>query len=146
ATSGVVFFDVAENGTLAYAERDPRRDEYQLAWIARDGTLEELPFPPREYIAPRVSPDGKRVAVGIGPGSGRESDIWIGDLALGSLMRLTFDGFSSVPAWTPDGKRVAFGTVTGAGDALAWKAADGSDAAEVLANFEQSVPRAPLGW
>jgi eukaryotic-like serine/threonine-protein kinase len=146
ATSGIVFFDLAENGTLAYAQRNPHATEFELAWLARDGQVEPLPFPPREYLAPRLSPDGTRFAVGIGPGRGRTSDIWIGDLALGSLMRLTFDGFSSVPAWTPDGKRVAFGTVTGEGDALSWKAADGSDAPEILARFDQSVPRQPVAW
>jgi hypothetical protein len=40
---------------------------------------------------------------------------------------------------------VAF-SVTGVGDSLAWKAADGGDAPETLFTFEDSVPRAPIGW
>src|SRR6185436_2452655 len=64
ATSGVVFFDVADNGTLIYVERDPQAKVLELVRVGRDGKVEPLPFPPREYRAPRVSPDGKRVAVG----------------------------------------------------------------------------------
>jgi Tol biopolymer transport system component len=105
--------------------------------------------PRREYNNPRVSPDGTEVAVTIGPGRGRECDVWIGDLARGTIRRLTLDGRSGAPAWTRDGGRVAFastGTNPAGGDTLAWKAADGSDAAEVLVAFPDSVPRSPLSW
>ena len=89
-TSGVVFFDVADDGTLIYAERDPQAKQLELVRVGRDGTVEPLPFPPREYRAPRVSPDGKRITVGVGAGRGGASDIWIGDLATGEMSRLTF--------------------------------------------------------
>jgi serine/threonine-protein kinase len=144
--SGVVYFDVAADGTLVYSERNPHDVEFELAWLSRTGAVEPLPLPVREYRMPRLSPDGKRIAVGIGPARGRSSDIWIADIGGGALTRLTFDSRSAYPAWSPDGKRVAFGTAGSGKDTLSWKAADGSDAAEVLFTFEQSVPRAPDCW
>ena len=135
-TSGVVFFDIADNGTLIYTERDPKETELELVRVGRDGRGDPLSFPPREYHTPSLSPDGKRVAVAIGPGRGRKSDVWIGDLASGELTRLTFDGLSQSPVWTPDGTRVTFSTPkAGTSDSLFWKAADGSDRGSVLATF-----------
>jgi hypothetical protein len=144
AASGVAYFDLAANGTLVYAQRHPRANEFELAWISRAGEFEPLPFPPREYNMPRLSPDGKLVAVAVGPGRGRASDVWIGDLASGNLRRLTLDGRSVAPIWTRDARRIDYNTIGDAGDALAWKAADGGDAPEFLKGFAESVPRAPL--
>jgi len=146
ASSGAAYFDLAANGTLVYVQRHPRADEFELAWITRAGVLEELPFPPREYRGPRVSPDGTAVAVGIGGGPGQKSDVWIGDLATGTLRRLTLDGKSAAPAWTRDGARVAFCSYEGARNLLAWQAADGSGVPETLYTFEEAAPAAPLSF
>jgi Tol biopolymer transport system component len=146
-TSGVVFFDVAQNGTLIYVERDPHAAELQLVLVDREGRAEPLPFPPREYHTPSLSPDGKRMAVGIGPGRGRASDIWIGELATGELTRLTFDGASAAPVWTPDGARVTFAVNTSGGsETFASKSADGTDQEVELASFPASSARGPLSW
>jgi hypothetical protein len=40
-------------------------------FLAANGTLVELSFPPREYRGPRIAPDDTAVAVGIGGGPGR---------------------------------------------------------------------------
>ena len=144
STSGVLFFDIARDGTLVYAEADPKASMLELVWVRRDGAVEPLPLPAREYRGPRVSPDGKRIAVAIGPGRGGASDIWIHDLVRSTTTRLTFDGTSASPAWTEDGTHVAFGSRTAAGDSLGLKAADGSEAVRILASFPDSIARAPL--
>ncbi len=149
-SSGVVFFDIADNGTMIYAERDPKAKALELVRVDRDGHVEPLPFPPREYRAPRVAPDGRRIVVGLGPGRGRTSDVWIGNLEHGDMARLTIGtsaGISASPVWTPDGARVTFGMNTpGGGDALASKAADGTGAESVLASFPVAAARSPLSW
>jgi serine/threonine-protein kinase len=147
ASSGVVFFDIAQNGTLIYVERDPHATELELVRVDREGHAEPLPFPQREYHMPALSPDGKRVAVGIGPGRGRASDVWIGELGSGELTRLTFDGLSMSPVWTPDGARVTFSTPrAGVNDSVVWKAADGSDRGSSLATFPSENGRGPLSF
>jgi|SRR5882672_4952621 len=148
-SSGIVYCDVANNGTLAYVERDPHAAEFELAWVSPDGRIDPLPLPAREYRVPRLSPDGKKLAVGIGPGRGRPSDIWICDLASGSMTRLSVDSKNSAfPAWTADGKRVAYGTtpLDGSSTAIGAKSADGSDAYALLARFDHMTPRSPLSW
>ncbi len=62
-----------------------------------------------------------------------EGDIWILDVVRGTLTRFTVGGGQD-PEWTPDGRRIAF---TGPQNALFWKAADGSDDAELLTTDEQ---------
>jgi len=146
-SSGVVFFDISDDGKLVYVERDPKAKELELVHVGRDGRVEPLALPPREYRGPRVSPDGRRIAVGIGPSRGRASDVWIGDLTHGEMTRLTFAGLSSSPIWTPDGRRITYGAITpGGGDALVSKPANGNEKESVLASFPDSSARAPLSW
>ena len=142
--SGVLHFDVAADGTLVHAERNPRASEFVLAWVDREGRVEPLGLPPREYRQPRLSPDGRRLAVGIGPGRGRESDIWIHDLASGGMSRLTFDGHSESPAWSRDGRSVAY-SARGS-SAIASRRADGGAGEEILAAFDDELARAPLSF
>ena len=52
-----------------------------------------------------LSPDGRRVAVGVGLVAGK-LDIWIKQLDRGPFTRLTFGGQNRRPAWSPDGRTV----------------------------------------
>jgi serine/threonine-protein kinase len=103
----------------------------QLAWVARDGVSHPIVRESREYFAPRLSPDGRRIAVGIG--SPQHSDIWTYDLSTTTLARLTsLDGAAS-PEWTPDGKRVVFIANGKVGKTAIWsQPADGGSPAEQL--------------
>jgi Tol biopolymer transport system component len=68
-------------------------------------------------------------------------DIWIYDLQRQTETRLTFDPASEIfPTWTPYGRRVAF---AGPGVPLSWRAADGTDAVEVLAESPEEPNRRP---
>lgn len=59
--------------------------------------------------SPQISPDGKRLAIGIGDPRRQRTDIWTVDLARDARTRLTFSpGRSSSPVWSPDGSRIAF--------------------------------------
>ena len=71
------------------------------------GKMEPLPVPKARYANPRVSPDGKRLAVTIEEGT--STNISIYEWAAQRLARFPFpNGGSEKPLWTPDGKYLAF--------------------------------------
>ena len=60
------------------------------------------------YQAPRLSPDGRRLAF-FDITSTREYDVWILDLERGTVDKLTTDrGRDSEPIWSPDSNRIAY--------------------------------------
>ena len=102
-----------------------------LVWVDRDGTENALAAPPRDYVYPRLSPDGRRVILDA---RDEENDVWVWDLRRETLTRLTFEADADyLGMWTPDGQRVVFGSIRG-GSApnLYWRAADGTGAVERL--------------
>jgi Tol biopolymer transport system component len=149
-TSGAVHFDVSRNGTLVYAEADPHAGEGQLAWVSREGKVEALSLPVRRYALPTVSPDGSKIAVtivgGNGSGSGTGTDVWIHDLRLGSMARLTSDGASNGSLWTPDGTRVSFQSRRDARGVMAQRLADGSGDVEALHETAGTGEEWPASW
>ena len=114
--------------------------ERRLVWVDREGREEAIAAAPRAFRYPRVSPDGRRLA--LDNVAGEDADIWIWNFARETLTRLTFDpGRDIYAAWTPDGLRVAFASNRDGTMNLFWKAADGTGAVERLA--ESSNPQRP---
>ena len=96
----------AEGGTLVYLRQ--AAEERPLLWADRQGKAERIPTPAHTFLDPRVSPDGSRIAVQAADGG---NDIWICDVARGTLTRVTFDpGEDETPVWSPDGTRLAWVT------------------------------------
>jgi serine/threonine-protein kinase len=147
AASGVVHFDVANDGTLVYAERDPRDAGLELAWFDQKGNTTPVQLPKGEYGAVRISPDGKRVVVGVGPGGGRGGDVWIHEFGNGTVSKITFDGKSWSPIWDHDGKSVTFTTLLASGgEEFRQRPADGSREATTIAKFSDGRARGPVAW
>ena len=96
----------AENGTLAYipAVDSPRRT---LVWVDRKGNESALEAPAGPYVAPRISPDGKKIALAYRTDA--IEDLWVHDLE-----RRTTEAVVAEPAsewltgWTADSQRVLF--------------------------------------
>ena len=107
--SGAAAYAVSRQGTLIYVpegaiEPTPKSS---LVWVDRQGREEPLNAPVGAYGPPRVSPDGKHVAVGMLDRGNTE--IWIWDLARRTFRRLTFNpGMDGLPLWTPDGRAIIF--------------------------------------
>ena len=120
-------YSVSTTGTLAYISGTAGAIQRTLVWVSRNGVEQVLPAPPRAYGIPRLSPDGRRVAVEV------EDQIWMYDLARDTLSRLTFEGsVNQEPAWAPDGKRVAFRSNKEGTGNFFWIPADGSGGLERL--------------
>ena len=127
-------FGVARDGTLVYVDVTAGSQSARartLVWVDRAGKEEPIAAPTRSYEAPRISPDGKQLALAI---TDQESDIWVWDLVRGGdLRRLTFDpGVDTFPVWTPDSHRIVFSSQSGGALNLWWKAANETGPAERL--------------
>lgn len=129
--NGAAQFALASNGTLAFIEPEtPReRPRQTLAWIDRAGNETPLSLEPRLYNAPRVSPDGTRIAFDI---IGGNRDVWVWDVGRQSLTRLT-DGPNEdmLPLWSRDGRRIYFTSARGGNFDIYSQAADGSSPARL---------------
>ena len=103
----------------------------RLVWVDRLGAARPAHEGLGEYTFPRLSPDGRRIAITIA--NGTKIDIWVLDRSAGILTPLSTTGGSRNPSWSADGARVFYVSTHG-GRAEFWsQVADGSRAAEHVA-------------
>ena len=79
-----------------------------LTWVDRSGRDTPLPLPRHNYQYPRLSPDGKRLAVAQETERPGESDLWVYNVESGAALRLTHAGKNTLPVWSSDGERIVF--------------------------------------
>jgi serine/threonine-protein kinase len=98
-------YALSDNGTLVFtpAAPPPRRT---LAWVDRTGAETPLPLEPRAFSTPRLSPDGRQIAVVIEEGDARQ--IWIHHLDRGTFSRVSGDGSAWAPVWSRDGSQIFY--------------------------------------
>ena len=127
---GAANFNVSENGSLIYVPGVAvAGDARTLVWVDREGREEALMAPPAPYESPRVSPDGRYVAVWVR--DPENHDVIVYDLERDTPTRLTLDPSSDrYPMWTPDGQRVVFSSDRDGQFNVFSKAADGTGQAE----------------
>ena len=140
-------FSVSTSGALAYVTGpvDAFADSRLLALIAPDGMVAPLALPPNAYVAPRMSPGGRQIAVGIETGT--QAEVWVGEVSgATSLRRLTFGGKNRYPIWSPDGQRIAYQSDREGDLGIFWQKADGTGSAERLTKPESGVEHRPESW
>ena len=150
AVPNVLQYSVSATGSLAYVSgRPPAAPETRLVWVSRNGTEQSVGAPPRFYNQPRLSPDGRRIAVDVIEAADR-MQVWLYDLARDTFSRFTFDGINRHAVWAPDGKRLAFMSNRDGRQQIFWKLADGNGDAERLtdggATAAPDVLNIPYSW
>ena len=141
-------FSVSDNGALAYMPGAAVATQAQLdlALIDRTGRVERLMLPRRAYEAPRVSPDGKQIAVSAS-GSNKEAVVLIYDLSGTTSPRpLTFGGRNRFPIWSGDGQRIAFQSDREGDLAIFVQRMDGNGQAERLTKPDKGTSHVPDSW
>ena len=134
--SGAAQFSVSLAGTLAYIPGGVMPDtERSLVWIDRVGRVEALPISSGPFIQPRLSPDGRRVAVSTVQ---KNQDVWVLDLTRGAFTRLTTDGRNVTPVWTPDGAKIVYRSSSAGPDNLYWRSSDGKDSPTRLTTSDRN--------
>jgi serine/threonine-protein kinase len=134
AISGAAEYSISATGSLVYVSGGLQASQRRLVWVTRHGTEQPLAAPAHAYRGPRISPDGRRVAVAI---EEQEAQTWLYDLSRDTLTRLTFGGNTNLnPIWTSDGKRIAFESNKEGSENVFWQLADGSGGLERLTTSE----------
>jgi eukaryotic-like serine/threonine-protein kinase len=123
-------FSISDSGSLIYAAGGVLLDrEDSLVWVDRKGNSQTIASFKAPFWAPRLSPDGTRIAYIT---AGKEWLAWIYDLSRGTATRLIQEGKADFALWTPDGKRVVIQFWRAGKGNIYWLAADGSTALERL--------------
>ena len=114
--------DLSPDGVLTYVSGMNRR---QLVQVNPDGSQRPVLSEPSVFLTPRLSPDGRRIA--MSQGSSSRSDVFVYELPGGPLVRLTTEGTTNDrPEWMPDGKSLLYRSNRGGLNALWVAPLDGS--------------------
>src|SRR5688572_6718058 len=125
---GATELAVASNGTAAFMEVS---QEHRLVFVDRAGRERPAVDGAGLYSRPRLSPDGRRLAVA--KQDGPDSDIWIYDIDSRTWTRLTNGGRNVLAEWTADGRRIVWLRGPRGRGEIRWQPWDGSQPAQPIA-------------
>jgi eukaryotic-like serine/threonine-protein kinase len=118
---------------------------FELTLVDLDGSKRVLGQLPPAVYAPRVSPDGQRVAFETrditGPDGPRLWTAPLSNIGARQPLSLVVGRINWAPMWTLDGERLVFIVSGEKGDAVYWRRADGTGDAEHLIDT-----RSAEGW
>jgi len=101
-----------------------------LVTVDRTGRATAISGARAAYSHPRLSPDGRRLAVALESENG--SDIWIHELDRGIARPLVTGGFNRYPIWSSDSQQITFQSARSGGVSLYTRRVDGSGEPEPL--------------
>ncbi len=135
--------DWSPSGSLVYVHGTGTSTDVSFVRVSRDGLIAPIDTAwYGQFNSLSVSPDGRRLAVGVGLGGGL--NIWVKQLDHGPFTRLTFSNQDRRPAWSPDGKLVAFVRDSAGTSAVYARPADGSGPDRPLARIDRMVQE--IAW
>jgi serine/threonine-protein kinase len=136
-------FYVSPTGTIAFLSGDrPQPDA--LVWVDRSGRESPGGVSGGTYTQPRVSPDGRRIAV-VARGDDTD-DIWLYDLSRNTLGRVTSEGNNGFPLWSRDGSRLIYSSDRTGTVSIESKQPDASGGGELLVKSERATRAFPFSW
>jgi Tol biopolymer transport system component/DNA-binding winged helix-turn-helix (wHTH) protein len=142
-------FSVSKNGTLVYQSGSGATFS-QLAWFDREGKQISTLGPPARYANPRLSADGKRVAVDVDDPQSSNTDVWVFEAHHHVPSRFTFDpGQDESPLWAHNGRRILWLSDRGDKNGFYLQASDGSGSEKPLTapkGIDLSFASAPSDW
>ena len=104
--TGGADFSVSENGVLAF---QAGAIVSRLVWFDRSGAELGTVGAAANYVFPRLSPDGQKLATDIFDPRLGTTDVWLYDLSHNTTTRFTIEpGMDNHPIWSPDGERIVF--------------------------------------
>jgi eukaryotic-like serine/threonine-protein kinase len=107
AATGRTTFGASERALVYSPASDVRLS--RLAWFDRTGREVGAVSATGMYVSPRLSPDGRRLAVAAMEQGAVPPDIWVFDTRLGTGTRVPMPFPDLGPIFSPDGKRIFFG-------------------------------------
>ncbi len=147
---GVSHYAVGGGGVLAYVAGKAIPPEFELVWVDRNGEVVGTLHEGRRYSDPRLSPDGRWVALTVTEGP--NLDVWVLDLERNTLQPQTgHPGEDFGPVWSPDGSSLALTSEIGEdrgelGPALAWVPELGGATEQLVFTPERGAWEFPTSW
>lgn len=132
------YFSVSAAGGMLVYQAVPSESTNEMVWFNRAGQKLGVVGQPGIHSTPALSPDGTRLAVGVGEEQKR--DIWVYDLKRGTASRLTFNPADDVnPAWSAHGDQILFSSTRSGLWSIYEKAADGLGSTQPVFQSQQSA-------
>ena len=144
--TNLAVFAVAGKTLVAQTRSGKGANKSQLTWFDRHGRQVGTVGSPDLVANPKLSPDGRRVAVDQTDTDGRHVNIWIHELTSEGAARLGFGPWlEQVTVWSPDGKQVIYTSNEKLFFSLYMKNSDGSGSAQNIMDFG-TPQEGPWDW
>jgi serine/threonine-protein kinase len=142
--TGAAQLAISRSGHLAYASGGVYPAfSTELISVGFDGEAEPLDLRPQDYLPPRVSPEGDRLAYGLRSGWRQSYYVW--DLIRRFQQPLNAGGYyNEWPIWSPDGDTIALASDRDGPRNLYRLPADGTGKPERLAPSDKE--QQPSSW
>ncbi len=138
--TGAGHFAFSETGCLIYLTGEAQQVQRQLVRIDASGGVQTVPVPQQAIEEPRLSPDGRKLAIGIRAAT---NDIWVYDFGRSTLTRVTFDADNFAAVWTPDAARLTFSSNRAGPCQIYWRIADGAGPDELIVGSDYDLVPGP---
>lgn len=128
SVDGAAQFAVSPTGASVHLRPSPGASARRLIMV-EGSEITPLAASAHRYVTPRLSPDGRRVLVGVADDA---EHVWAYDLRTSTLTQITFDAANRSPIWTADGGRATYASNRNGALNLFVAPADGRGPAERL--------------